>query len=68
MEAVFIRAPRICRVGPNVEVLARLAGEPVFVREGNILAATFHPELSEDERAHRFFLEVVSEPVTIGGR
>ena len=68
MEAVFIRAPRISRVGSNVEVLARLEGNPVFVRESNILAATFHPELSADERIHRFFLDMVGEPVAIGGR
>ncbi len=58
LEAVFIRAPRIERVGPEVEVLARNEGEPVFVRQANILAATFHPELSDDERAHRLFVEL----------
>lgn len=57
MEAVFIRAPRIRRVGPEVEVLATVGEEPVLVREGNIFAATFHPELTEDERAHRLFVE-----------
>lgn len=57
MEAVFIRAPRITRVGNQVEILATHKGEPVFVREGNIIAATFHPELSRDERAHRFFAD-----------
>lgn len=54
--AVFIRAPRIRRVGSGVEVLATLGGkpgEPVLVRHGNILAATFHPELTEDSRVHR---------------
>ena len=50
--AVFIRAPRIRRVGPGVEVLARLDGEPVLVREGRVFAATFHPELTEDRRIH----------------
>lgn len=52
LEAVFIRAPRIRGAGPNVEVLASLNDEPVLVREGNILAATFHPELTEDCRVH----------------
>jgi|SRR5215813_4252260 len=58
-EAVFIRAPRIKAVGPDVEVLARLNGEPVLVRERNILAATFHPELTEDRRTHSLFGEMV---------
>jgi 5'-phosphate synthase pdxT subunit len=50
---VFIRAPRIRRTGPGVEVLARREGEPVFVRQGTVFAATFHPELSGDDRIHR---------------
>ena len=50
--AVFIRAPRFRRVGPTVEVLARFRGEPVLVREGRVLAATFHPELTEDRRVY----------------
>jgi 5'-phosphate synthase pdxT subunit len=61
---VFIRAPAIRRTGPSVQVLACHRGEPVLVREGRILASTFHPELSEDERVHRYFLEsVASLPV-----
>ncbi|MEW6207681.1 MAG: pyridoxal 5'-phosphate synthase glutaminase subunit PdxT [Acidobacteriota bacterium] len=60
LEAVFIRAPRIRRVGPNVEVLATLDGEPVMVRERNILAATFHPEMTADARAHNLFLNMAS--------
>jgi 5'-phosphate synthase pdxT subunit len=60
LEAVFIRAPRIRRVGPNVEVLASIDGEPVLVREGNRLAATFHPELTDDQRVHRLFAEMVA--------
>ena len=60
---VFIRAPVIRRTGPNVQVLARHRGEPVLAREGRILASTFHPELSEDERVHRYFLKnVLSDP------
>jgi 5'-phosphate synthase pdxT subunit len=53
LPAVFIRAPKIRRVGSGVEVLARLGGEPVLVRQDNVVAATFHPELTEDERVHR---------------
>jgi pyridoxal 5'-phosphate synthase pdxT subunit len=60
MEAVFIRAPRIKSIGKEVEVLATLDKEPVFVRQNNIFAATFHPELSNDERAHRLFITEVS--------
>ena len=60
--AVFIRAPLITRVGPGVEVLARLdgvegrAGEIVGVRQGHLLATAFHPELTDDDRFHRYFL------------
>jgi 5'-phosphate synthase pdxT subunit len=57
VEAVFIRAPKIRRLGPEVEVIASLGGEPVLVRQGGILAATFHPELTSDERVHRYFAE-----------
>jgi len=53
LSAVFIRAPRIRRVGPGVEVLATHAGEPVLVRQGNVSAATFHPELTSDRRLQR---------------
>jgi 5'-phosphate synthase pdxT subunit len=59
MEAVFIRAPRITSFGLEVEVLATVGDEPVFVRQGNIYAATFHPELTNDERAHRLFIKQV---------
>ena len=58
LEAVFIRAPKISRVGKDVEVLAREGGDPVLVRQGHIMAATFHPELSADARVHREFLEM----------
>jgi 5'-phosphate synthase pdxT subunit len=50
---VFIRAPRIVRVGPGVEVLATLGGDPILVRQGNVTAAAFHPELTDDARVHR---------------
>jgi len=56
LEAVFIRAPRIVTAGPSVEVLAQRDGFPVLVRQGHILAATFHPELSADRRVHRYFV------------
>lgn len=57
MEAVFIRAPRFTSLAAEVETLASIKGEPVFVRQGKIFAATFHPELTDDERAHRLFIE-----------
>lgn len=60
LEAVFIRAPKIRRVGTSIDVLARIDSEPVFVRQGNVLAATFHPELAEDQRVHRLFAEMVA--------
>lgn len=53
---IFIRAPRIRSVGPGVEVLADLDGEPVLVRQGRVLVATFHPELTADRRVHRAFV------------
>ncbi|HEV2063162.1 MAG TPA: pyridoxal 5'-phosphate synthase glutaminase subunit PdxT [Thermoanaerobaculia bacterium] len=52
LPAVFIRAPRIRRVGPEVETLATRSGEPVLVRQSNVFAATFHPELTADARVH----------------
>ena len=60
IEMVFIRAPKIERVGPAVEVLGEEGNDPVVVRQGKIMAATFHPELSEDTRVHRAFLDLVS--------
>jgi len=59
LEMVFIRAPRFERLGPGVEVLATAGDDPVLVRQGKIMAATFHPELSEDTRVHAAFLELV---------
>ena len=56
---VFIRAPRIRRVGPGVKVLLENEGEPVAAREGRVLVTSFHPELSGDERVHRYFVESV---------
>ena len=57
---VFIRAPRIERIGPGVEVIATEGNDPVAVRQGKAMAATFHPELSEDTRVHRAFLDLVN--------
>ena len=57
--AVFIRAPVIDHVGPQVDVLARLNGAPVLVREGHLLASTFHPEMTGDNRVHELFVEHV---------
>jgi 5'-phosphate synthase pdxT subunit len=57
LEAVFIRAPIIRRVGTGAKVLASYNGDPVLVEEGTRLAATFHPELTSDDRVHRLFLE-----------
>jgi 5'-phosphate synthase pdxT subunit len=59
IEMVFIRAPKISRIGPGVEVLATEGSDPVAVRQGNVMAATFHPELSEDTRVHRAFLDLI---------
>lgn len=65
MEMVFIRAPIIDRVGPGVEVLAEYAGKPVLVQRGNILAGTFHPELTDDSTVHRFFLDLVASQAKV---
>jgi pyridoxal 5'-phosphate synthase pdxT subunit len=59
--AVFIRAPRFTEVGPKVSVLARYEGEPVLVRQGRVLALTFHPELTGDRRLHEHFLTMTHE-------
>jgi 5'-phosphate synthase pdxT subunit len=65
LHGVFIRAPRILRVGPHVEVLARHAGDPVLVRDGAVWAATFHPELSDDDRVLRLWLDAAGGPVRL---
>ncbi|MGC2645756.1 MAG: pyridoxal 5'-phosphate synthase glutaminase subunit PdxT [Candidatus Sulfotelmatobacter sp.] len=59
LEMVFIRAPKIERIGPNVKVLATEGADPVAVRQGRVMAATFHPELSDDPRVHQAFLDLV---------
>lgn len=59
IRAIFIRAPWIENIGDNIEVLAEIDGHPVAVRQGSILATSFHPELTGDNRVHRFFVDVV---------
>jgi 5'-phosphate synthase pdxT subunit len=59
LEMVYIRAPRIVKTGEGVEVLAERDGFPVLVRQQHILAATFHPELSQDRRVHKLFVDLV---------
>jgi 5'-phosphate synthase pdxT subunit len=60
MEMVFIRAPIIERVGRDVQVLAEYCGRPVLVQQGNLMAGTFHPELTQDATVHRHFLQLVA--------
>jgi pyridoxal 5'-phosphate synthase pdxT subunit len=60
LEMVFIRAPKIVHIGEGVEVLATEGADPVAVRQGKAMAATFHPELSDDPRVHQAFLDLVS--------
>lgn len=62
IEMVFIRAPRILSTGTGVQILAERDGYPVLVRQGNTMAATFHPELSADRRVHRMFVEIATAP------
>jgi pyridoxal 5'-phosphate synthase pdxT subunit len=59
LRGVFIRAPRVERTGPDVDVLGELDGEPVLLRQGRFLVATFHPELTDDTRVHEMFLDLV---------
>ena len=61
IEMVFIRAPIVETVGPEVEVLAEFGGHPILVRQGNILASTFHPELTEDTTIHEYFARMANE-------
>ena len=66
LRGVFIRAPRVTEAGPDVEVLAQLEGDPVLLRQGRFLVASFHPELTEDTRVHERFLELVREETRVG--
>lgn len=70
LQGVFIRAPRFLSLGPGVVVLARHAGAPVLVREGRVIGATFHPELTGDGRLHRSFIDLARSvrPAAAGAR
>ena len=68
LRGVFIRAPRVRETGPEVEVLAELDGEPVLLRQGRFLVASFHPELTDDPRVHERFLELVREQEVLSVR
>jgi pyridoxal 5'-phosphate synthase pdxT subunit len=65
LRGIFIRAPRVRETGEKVEVLADRDGEPVLVRDGRILVASFHPELTEDTRVHELFLNAVQEAMSV---
>jgi pyridoxal 5'-phosphate synthase pdxT subunit len=65
LRGVFIRAPRVREVGDDVEVLAELDGEPVLVRDGRFIVASFHPELTDDTRVHERFLDLVREEANV---
>jgi 5'-phosphate synthase pdxT subunit len=66
LRGVFIRAPRVRVTGEDVEILAEHEGEPVLVRDGRVLVASFHPELTEDTRVHEMFLNAVREEMSVG--
>jgi 5'-phosphate synthase pdxT subunit len=68
LRGVFIRAPRVTDTGPGVEVLAEHQGEPVLLREGRFLVASFHPELTDDTRVHERFLQLVEEERYVGSQ
>ncbi len=65
LEMVFIRSPRITRIGEGVEVLARRDSFPTLVRQGNLLVATFHPEMTGDSRVQRLFLDMIAAQKSI---
>jgi 5'-phosphate synthase pdxT subunit len=65
LRGVFIRAPRVADLGPEVEVLAELDGEPVLLRQGRLLVSSFHPELTQDTRVHERFLDLVREEMHV---
>ena len=68
LRGVFIRAPRVASAGPEVEVLAEHEGEPVLLRDGRFLVASFHPELTDDTRVHERFLQLVEEERYVGSQ
>jgi 5'-phosphate synthase pdxT subunit len=61
LRAIFIRAPYLQEVAPNVGILAEYEGKIVFARQGNLLASAFHPELTSDQRVHKYFLDMIEE-------
>jgi 5'-phosphate synthase pdxT subunit len=65
LHGVFIRAPRVVDAGPSIEVLAELDGEPVLLRQGRMIVASFHPELTDDPRVHERFLDLVREEMHV---
>jgi 5'-phosphate synthase pdxT subunit len=65
LRAVFIRAPWIEEAGPGVEILAEVDGHPVLARDGRLLVAAFHPELTDDTRIHELFLHEVREATSV---
>jgi 5'-phosphate synthase pdxT subunit len=65
LRGVFIRAPRVRSAGPGVDVLAEHEGEPVLLRDGSTLVASFHPELTQDTRVHELFLDEVREAMSV---
>lgn len=66
LRGVFIRAPRVVAIGSEVDVLAELDGDPVLLRQGSVLLAAFHPELTDDTRVHELFVEMVREETHVG--
>ena len=68
LRGVFIRAPRVAEAGPGVEVLAQHDGQPVLLRDGRFLVASFHPELTDDTRVHERFLQLVQEERYVGSQ
>jgi pyridoxal 5'-phosphate synthase pdxT subunit len=68
LRGVFIRAPRVRGTGGDVEVLAEHEGEPVLVRDGRVVVASFHPELTDDTRVHERFLDLVREEAYVGAQ
>lgn len=68
LEMVLIRAPQITRVGNDVEVLGRIDELPMMVRQGNILALTFHPEMGEDASVHKYFVEGMARPLLMSAK
>jgi pyridoxal 5'-phosphate synthase pdxT subunit len=68
LRGVFIRAPRLREAGPEVEILAEREGEPVLLRQGRFLVASFHPELTDDTRVHERFLQLVEQERYVGSQ